>query len=117
MMTEQVYDQALVIAGELDARQSNLLRVLCGACVSSLAARLKRGLRPEDCREEFITAASLYALAALRDSDDVVEFKAGDLTVKQNTAETSAILSKELARQADLLIGPYLMDRFLFAGV
>lgn len=118
MMTEQVYAQALVMAGELDARQSNLLRVLCGACTSSLAARLKTGLNIEDCKKEFITAASMYALAALGDSEDgLLEFKAGDLTVKQKDSEGSGSIAKRLQQQADLLIGPFLMDRFLFAGV
>ena len=115
MMTDQVYARALVMTGELDERQSNLLRVLCGACTASLAARLKTGLTPENCKKEFITAASLYALAALDNSgNEIMEFKAGDLTVKQNAAES---VKKELVRQADLLIGPYLMDRFLFTGV
>lgn len=42
-LTEQVFAQAALLAGELDGRQTNLLRLLCGASASSLAARLREG--------------------------------------------------------------------------
>ena len=35
-LTEQVFAQAALLAGELDGRQTNLLRLLCGASASSL---------------------------------------------------------------------------------
>ena len=87
-LTEQVFAQAALLAGELDGRQTNLLRLLCGASASSLTARLREGLTPEDCKADFIAAASLLALAQLNGVDDdaqVEEFKAGDLTVKQGS--------------------------------
>ena len=80
-LTEQVFAQAALLAGELDGRQTNLLRLLCGASASSLTARLREGLTPEDCKADFIAAASLLALAQLNGVDDdaqVEEFKAGD---------------------------------------
>ena len=46
-LTEQVFAQAALLAGELDGRQTNLLRLLCGASASSLTARLREGLTPE----------------------------------------------------------------------
>ena len=49
-LTEQVFAQAALLAGELDGRQTNLLRLLCGASASSLTARLREGLTPEDCK-------------------------------------------------------------------
>ena len=49
MLGEQVFAQAAMLAGELDGRETNLLHVLCAATTSSLTARLKNGLRPEDC--------------------------------------------------------------------
>ena len=64
-LTEQVFAQAALLAGELDGRQTNLLRLLCGASASSLTARLREGLTPEDCKADFIAAASLLALAQL----------------------------------------------------
>ena len=109
-LTEQVFAQAALLAGELDGRQTNLLRLLCGASASSLTARLREGLTPEDCKADFIAAASLLALAQLNGVDDdaqVEEFKAGDLTVKQGSKNRDAA-SQCLQRQAELMIAPYL---------
>lgn len=119
MLKDQIYAQALLLAGELDAAQTELLRILSDAAASSLAARLKDGLTPDDCEADFVAAASLYALAALGSADEniqVEEFKAGDLTVKQ-AATTRDAASRALQRQADLLMLPYLKDRFSFMGV
>lgn len=116
-LTEQVFAQALLLAGELDCRQQDLLSILCAASASSLTARLRDGLRPEDCKADFIASASLFALAALNSIDgsvDVSEFKAGDLTVKRTGADAA---SRCLQNQAELMIAPYLKDRFHFAGV
>ena len=112
-LTEQVFAQAALLAGELDGRQTNLLRLLCGASASSLTARLR------DCKADFIAAASLLALAQLNGVDDdtqVEEFKAGDLTVKQGSKNRDAA-SQCLQRQAELMIAPYLKDGFSFRGV
>jgi hypothetical protein len=117
-LTEQVFAQAVLLAGELDERQRDLLSLLCIASTSSLTARLRDGLNPEDCRADFVAAASLFALAALNeaeDSDRVEEFKAGDLTVKQGGSKDAA--SRCLYNQAELMITPYLKDRFAFLGV
>ena len=114
-LTEQVFAQAALLAGELDGRQTNLLRLLCGASASSL----REGLTPEDCKADFIAAASLLALAQLNGVDDdaqVEEFKAGDLTVKQGSKNRDAA-SQCLQRQAELMIAPYLKDGFSFRGV
>ena len=119
MLKEQVFAQAALLAGELDERQAALLNVLCGAAASSLASRLREGITPEDCKADFIAAASLYALSSLSSAEEdiqVEEFKAGDLTVKQGTASKDAA-SRCLERQAEMLILPYLKDRFTFVGV
>ena len=66
-----------------------------------------------------VAAASLFALAAMNEAVDqasVEEFKAGDLTVKQSTSARDAA-SRCLYHQAELMITPYLKDRFSFAGV
>ena len=117
-LKEQVFAQAALLAGELDGRQTDLLNVLCTASTASLTARLKDGLTPEDCKADFIAAASLFALAALNEAQDpnqVEEFKAGDLTVKQGSRKDAA--SRCLHNQAELMITPYLKDRFAFLGV
>ena len=112
MMTEQVYARAVLMAGDLDEHRQELLRVLCAVNTSSMEARMRDDLTPEDCREEFITAASLCALADMGGFEEVAEFKAGDLTVK--TGQQSAV---SLRHQAEMLMGPYLKDRFSFVGV
>lgn len=117
MMTDQVYARALLVAGELEVRQQELLRILCEAEASSLAARLRDGLTAEDCTEAFITAASLYALAGMGGFDQISEFKAGDLTVKTRDAQGLEQTAQGLRQQADGLMAPYLKDRFVFAGV
>ena len=119
MLSEQVYAQALLLAGDLEERQSHLLQVLCSAAVSSLVSRLRDGITPEDCKADFIAAASLYALASLGDVEEnvqVEEFKAGDLTVRQSRDRRDAA-SNCLQRQAEMMIQPYLKDHFAFLGV
>ena len=118
-LSEQVYAQALLLAGDLEERQTRLLEVLCSGTSTALAARLREGITPEDCKADFIAAASLYALSALGEADEqllVEEFRAGDLTVRQSGGQRDAA-SRCLQRQADMMILPYLKDRFAFLGV
>ena len=94
-----------------------MLDVLCTASVASLTARLRTGLTPEDCKADFIAAASLYALAALNevgDTDRLEEISAGDLTLRKSSADAAANC---LRNQAEIMIAPYLKDRFSFRGV
>ena len=118
-LNEQVYAQALLLAGQLDDRQNRLLQMLCRAAAASLESRLRDGITAEDCKAEFVAAASLYALASLGGVEETVlveEFRAGDLTVRQNSQGRDAA-SNCLRRQAEMLILPYLKDRFSFLGV
>ena len=119
MLKEQVFAQAAILAGEMDQRQTELLRILCAVTVSTLEARLREGLTAADCKAEFIAAASLFALASLNsagENETVQEFRAGDLTVKQGSTGKDAA-SRCLQKQGELIIAPYLKDRFVFAGV
>ena len=118
ILSEQVYAQALLLAGQLEKEQAEMLSVLCTVSTTSLAARLKDGLQPEDCKADFIAAASLYALAALNsvsDSGSLEQISAGDLTIRKSGGGDAA--SNCLQRQADMMILPYLKDRFSFQGV
>jgi len=117
MMNEQVFAQAALLAGQLESRQADLLKVLCRAAVTSLRSRLREGITEEDCKADFIAAASLFALAALNEAAQlggVEEFKAGDLTIRRGGADTP---SRCLHRQAELIIQPFLQDSFSFRGV
>ena len=117
-LKEQVYAQAALLAGQLEAEQAHMLSVLCTASTASLAARLKDGLRPEDCKADFVAAASLFALAALngvKDQASLEQISAGDLTIKKGNGADTA--SNVLRNQAELMIAPYLKDCFAFLGV
>ena len=117
-LKQQVFAQAALLAGQLDERQSKVLDALCMASTVSLEARLKDGLRPEDCKADFIAAASLFALAAMNDVGDAERLEqvtAGDLTLRKMSSTDAA--SNCLRNQAELMIAPYLKDRFSFLGV
>jgi len=117
-LKQQVYAQAALLAGDLEEDQRKILNLLCTAATASLTARLREGLRPEDCKADFIAAASLFALAAMnqvKDGQALEQITAGDLTVRR-TGKTDAA-SAVLRNQAELMIAPYLKDRFCFRGV
>ena len=119
MMEELAFSQALLLTGELEEKERQLLRVLCGAAASSLELRLREGLSPQDCARDFVAAASLYAVAALgeaREETVLEEFKAGDLTVRSRGKSKDAA-SRALQNQAQMLMKPYLADSFAFVGV
>ena len=112
-MMDRVFSRALFLAGEVDDREKELLRVLCGAGIRSLEGRLKPEVSAEDCGEDFVIAASLYALDLMaRAGTGVREFRAGDLTVKTGAAGNGG-----LAEQAERILRPYLADGFRFVGV
>ena len=116
-LKEQVFAQAALLAGQLEDNRLEMLDVLCTASVASLSARLRPGLTPEDCKADFVAAASLYALAALNevgDTDRLEEISAGDLTLRKSSADAAANC---LRNQAEIMIVPYLKDRFSFRGV
>ena len=115
-MKDVIFARAVVLAGELGEREEELLRLFSQASAASLAARLKTGVTVDSCREAFSAAGAMLALAALKRMEDGArEFKAGDLTVKEGSGQEDA--ARCLEQQAMGLMGPYLQDGFLFAGV
>ena len=117
MLTEQIFAQATLLAGNLGEKQRELLRILCAAATSGLISRLKESLTPDDCGTAFVMAASLIALAGMQETGheaELEEFRAGDLTVKKGRADTDPDC---LRYQAEQLMRPYLKDGFVFQGV
>ncbi len=115
-MIQQVYTQSLLLSGVEDPGQGQLLQLFCRSAVAALQARLRPGLTPEDCRADFIAAASLYALAALAESDrlgGMTHMQMGDLTLKGSGDAAVQCLRN----QAGLIMAPYVVDRFSFRGV
>ena len=116
-VTEQVIAQAKFMAPEVVEDSADLLQTVCTAVVSSLTARLRDDLEPEDCQADFVTAAGMYAVAAMSEISDwsrVEQLTAGDLTVRQGNANGAA---DYLRSQADMLMAPYLKTGFSFLGV
>lgn len=118
-LTEQVYANAVLLSGVDADEQALLLEVLCQSAVSDLTQQLAEGITPDNCKADFIAAASLYALAALQEADPMArvrEIKVGEMTVKQS-ANASSSGSGALRRQADVLMSPFTKDRFCFRSV
>lgn len=116
-LAEQIYAQARLLCGELEPRQEELARLMAGAVAGTLTARLRRGLQPEDCRADLVAAGSLYTLAALTEAEEMLQpesFTAADLTIHR---PDSAAAVRCLRAQAELILCPYLEDRFSFRGV
>ena len=116
-LKEQVMAQALLLAGELSDQQTEILDALCCASSTALEARLRDGLTPEDCKADFIAAASLLALAALSSVEKesrTEQITAGDFSIRRQGTDAA---SNCLRAQAELMIAPYLKDRFSFLGV
>ena len=116
-LTEQIYAHALVMIRDFEADQQELLQVLCRASELSLRAKLRSGITPEDCRADFIAAASLYAVAAMTEVDETAELDqmaVGDLTLRRRSKDAATCC---LRYQAEMLIRPYTADRFAFVGV
>ena len=118
-LKDQVITQSLLLAGELTEQQTRLLGVLCGATTASLESRLRDGLTPEDCKADFVAAASLLALAAMNsvgNEAQTEQISVGDFSVRNSKSGPDAA-SNCLRAQAELMIAPYLKDRFSFRGV
>ena len=115
--TEQVYSQAVLVSGMDPAEQEMLLPVLCRSAVNGLTAQLREGITPDDCKADFVAAASLYALAALAEIDPlqrVEQIQVGDVTWKRGGATAASAC---LRHQAEMMMAPYLKDRFCFRSV
>lgn len=116
-LTEQIYAQALVLIRELEDDQRPLLQLLCRSAENSLRLKLRSEVSAEDCKADFIAAASLYAVAAMTDIENGMQpeqISAGDLTLRRNSSDAAACC---LRYQAELTILPYIKDRFSFVGV
>ena len=116
-LTEQIYAQTLLLTRDLQDGDEAMLEILCRGAEVALTAKLRDGVTPEDCKADFVAAASLYALAALADMDDLNQMEqisAGDLTLRRGSKDAASCC---LRYQAELLMMPYVKDGFTFVGV
>lgn len=108
-LEEQVYAQAVLLTGT-DGYSAALLQLLCKSAVSALTARMREGIGPDDCKAEFVAAASLYALAALSEGDEMKnmeQVRMGDVTMQRGSGSVAA---RCLRNQAERIMYPYLQD-------
>ena len=113
-LTQQVFAQAVMVS-EVDAdAQKALLWALCQSAVSALTAQLREGITVEDCKADFVAAASLYAVAALSETDPMLraeQMQVGDVILKRGGNSAAAAC---LRYQAQMLMSPYRKDSFCF---
>ena len=118
-LIEQIQAQAMLLAGDLTEQQTQVLKALCYGAASTLEKRLRDGLTADDCKADFIAAASLLALAAMNSvtgEETAEQISVGDFSVRTSKNKGDAA-SNCLKAQAELMIAPYLKDRFTFLGV
>ncbi len=116
-LTEQIYAQAVLLTQDAESENLPMLEILCRSAEVSLKQNLRDGITPEDCKADFVAAASLYALAALSEMDELAqlsEIQVKDLTMRRGSTNTAACC---LRFQAERMIQPYLKERFQFMGV
>ena len=116
-LTEQICAQTLLLTRDLEDGDEAMLQILCRCAEVSLKAKLRPGISPEDCKADFVAAASLYALAAMAEMDDLNQMEqitAGDLTIRKGSKAAAANC---LRTQAELMMAPYMKDGFIFRGV
>lgn len=116
-LTEQIYAQALVLIRDLQEGDKPLLEVLCRSAELSLKAKLLDGVTTDDCKVDFVAAASLYALAAFTEMENATQpeqISAGDLTLRRAGTDAAACC---LRYQAEMIMKPYVKDNFSFVGV
>lgn len=116
-LTEQIHAQALVLVQDSTAENLVLLETFCRSAENSLRMKLRQGITPEDCKADFIAAASLLALAALSETDDLAQMqqiRTGDVTLRRGSTDSAACC---LRYQAEVIMRPYLQAPFAFMGV
>ena len=116
-LVEQVYTQAQLMARELSEENQSMLEAVCASAVNELKQRLRDNIGPEDCLTDFVTAAAMFALAAMSGLGDMAQLEqvtAGDLTLRKGSSDKAAAC---LRQQAEQMIRPYVKLPFLFMGV
>lgn len=114
---DEIYSMAMVFSGELSEQEERALFTVCGAAEAELTGRLRPDVKPEDCSQSLITAASWLAIAAFstgRQPAEVSSFAAGEFSMSFGASGMGA---ECLRAQAELIMSPYISGGFSFAGV
>jgi hypothetical protein len=116
-LTESIIAQAKVLIRDLDEQNLPMLELMCRAAELKLQAKLRPGIRVEDCVADFVAAAALFAVAAMTELDEVAQMEmltVGDLTLRRKSNDAAACC---LRYHAELLMAPFMVDDFAFLGV
>ncbi len=109
----------LLCGGELSEESERVLGVFCSAAANELEKKLRRGVKPEDINELFVTAAGMLALALcmeLENSGEISSFRAGNLSVSFRGENNFSAAG--LRKSAESILAAYLEDGgFSFVGV
>lgn len=119
-MVEEVWSLAVTL-GKVAESDQETLRSLCDVVVQSMLARLKSGIRVEDCSSALVLGGAWLALGQLcmsECSEAVESFTAGSLTIRRSESMSPSQRCGALTAQAERLLAPYLSDKgFCFLGV
>ncbi len=119
-MVEEVWSLAVTL-GKVAESDQEALRSLCQVVLDGLLARLKPGIRAEDCSSALILGAAWTALGQFcmgECSEAVESFTAGSLTIRRSESMSPSQRCDALTAQAEKLMAPYLSDLgFSFMGV
>ncbi len=120
-LTEEIFAQVRVMAPSLAGGSQAVLEALCRSSEGYLRARLRDSVTVESCKQDFITAAALMALASMLEIWDdsgggqPEQITAGDLTLKLGEKKTPQVQC--LRSHAAKLMQGYFRDGFSFFGV
>lgn len=114
--TDEISAFAASAIGEEESEE--LIKRLCSAAAAELEAKLRDGVKVEDIKEQFVTAAGVLALSmytALGGAKTPRSFRAGQLSVEFGGKNANA---DSLRRAAESMLAGYLTGRgFAFLGV
>lgn len=102
------------LLGSLTESEETLLFSVCDATRACFAARLRRGVSPQNCAEAFTAAAALCAVAIYRQSvrQGIGSFQAGTVSVSIDRADSDGLICAALR-----LIAPWTDCGTAFLGV
>ncbi len=105
--------EILTLAFRLHGEQDEQLEWLCPSAEQMLASKLRKNVRIDDCRDCFLTACALLAIAMLESivSGGLESMDMGTLNLHFGAEATRL---RDLAFQ---LISPWTQDDFAFRGV
>lgn len=109
----EIRDYASGLLGEIDNLHMTLLSSIVQAVDAEMRTRLRPGVTPEDCSDNFIVAGALLAVSTMRELDrsEISEFTAG--TMRLTMAESNSVLGSI----ANRIMAPWYAEGIAFCGV